>query len=82
MNRPEEKVVKSLAALAGNTFFVSVLDWVRQSLEAQRDHNDVELDQTVLRQGQGRAQELKEFLELASSAPALVAGKRGGNTER
>ena len=53
-------------------YFAEFLKWVKESLEDQREANDVELKEPELRQGQGKAQILKEILTTVDEAERIT----------
>jgi len=60
---PDEQVLKDLKSLENNGAHQRVLEWFTGSLEYLRELNDQERDDVSLRQNQGAAQVLKEFLD-------------------
>lgn len=60
---PDKQTLTDLKSLENNGAHQRVLEWFKESLGYIRDINDTELDGVVLRQNQGAAQVLKEFLD-------------------
>ena len=68
MKKPDEKVIQSIVALKRDPYWIEIARWFSESLRDQREHNEVELQGKILRQGQGRAQELNDFLTTVAEA--------------
>ena len=68
MKKPDEQVVQALSALKMNDYFKRLVQWIQESRDEQRDANDSELDDVRLRQGQGRSQQLTDFLDTLAGA--------------
>ena len=72
MKKPSEETLRALAQLQSDARFERVLDWMRVSLDNVRELNDA-LQGIELHWGQGRAQELKEFLQYVTESEADLA---------
>ena len=64
MISPDMDVMRALSNLKASESFQQVLDWVQKSLDTVRVGNDT-AEGSQLYWGQGRAQELDEFLGFA-----------------
>jgi len=71
MKELDEKTSEALVKLGGLPYFQAFLDWLGDSLDEQRNSNDV-LDGPQLYRGQGCALTLKEILEKADSADKVL----------
>lgn len=70
MKRADDQVLQALVALNGNPYFERIKVWFKESLDEQREANDIEPRDVELRQGQGKAQIEAEFLKEADDAVA------------
>lgn len=69
---PSEKTLRALINLRGNQDFESVLEWMTDSYKARLDDNTEVGPEMHLRWGQGRAQQLRDFLSTVSNARHLL----------
>jgi hypothetical protein len=64
LDRPDDLTVAALKRLAkGNPDFERVFHWLGQSLSTLDEHNRLTVDGVLLRQNQGAAAVLAEFLD-------------------
>ena len=72
MKQPDEKICGALLVLTGNPHFKMVLGWFRESLAEQDSRNRREQDDALLRQGQGHAACMDDFLKTVDAAPETL----------
>lgn len=84
MKKAEDNVIQSIVGLKSNpassVFFKEIIAWFKESLEDQRMENDVQDDDVLLRQGQGKAQELNDFLKTVAEAESIHHKMNGLDT--
>ena len=69
----KQKIIQAFVALDNNPDFEVVVDWMRERLRSQEEENTQQFDETRLRWGQGRAQQLSALLgEFDSSRENMV----------
>ena len=73
----DRPLVAALLKINGLDEFAPFRQWLQQQRDNWRDALESQKDEVSLRQAQGRAQQLKEILELLEKAPEL-ARKFGG----
>lgn len=66
--RTDQRVLEALMALEHDHHFKDVVQWMADSLEATRNRCMEETDEIALRQAQGAAKDLREFIEAARDA--------------
>jgi hypothetical protein len=80
MKKADDSVIQAIVGLKHDELFRELVKWFRESLEDQRLENDVQCDDVRLRQGQGRAQELNDFLKTVAEADAIHQQMNGLDT--
>lgn len=85
LEKPDDMVTGSLKRLSGNADFTRIFHWLGQSLAGLDELNRHVSDAVVMRQNQGAAAVLGEFLDeavgkSASGAQALNTSARGSAT--
>ena len=68
MKQVDEKIAGALKAEKMSPHFQIILQWFKDSLAEQRETNDAEKDDVTLRQGQGRALNMSDFLKEVDAA--------------
>lgn len=76
IRKPNAIEIEALATLKNNNSFQHVLGWLTESLVLTYDECATLHDEIALRQAQGSAQDLKEFLDLAENAVKLIKKSR------
>ena len=72
----DKALVANLLIINGASEFKPFRDWLKEKREFWRDATEAQQD-TALYRAQGRAQMLKEILELLAQAPSLADKYRG-----
>jgi len=72
----DKALVANLLIINGASEFEAFRDWLKEKREFWRDATEAQQD-TALYRAQGRAQMLKEILELLAQAPSLADKYRG-----
>ena len=79
---PDRKVLEGLSALQADPHFAPVLDWLRESLDATRENNDI-LEGNPLTRSQGAAITLSELVDVLERVDAryeaLITRARQGD---
>jgi hypothetical protein len=73
---PDDDVLAALARLDNNTDFAAVKGWFLQNLAEAHKSLETERDEVPLRQAQGQAQLMTDFLSRAKSARDVMEKKR------
>lgn len=68
MINPSKRVLTAIASLESDEDFKTIVEWINESLNAQRIQNDTLKDAELLRWGQGKAQQLNQLLVQIHSA--------------
>jgi hypothetical protein len=76
LTEPTIDINQSLARLEHDNDFITVMGWLRSNLEKVSELNDSMEDNTRLRQGQGAAQVLRQFIEASVDARKKIAKRR------
>lgn len=76
IEKPSHLQLEALSALEHNSNFKHVKNWLEDSLMKTYQHCSTEHDDATLRQEQGAAQALSEFLTLANNARGIIEKNR------
>lgn len=76
INRPSARVLEALMALEHDHHFKDIMQWIEDSRQATTERCIEETDETALRQAQGAAQDLRDFIKAAREARASLERQR------
>ena len=76
IHTPDKQVLQSLSRLAYNEDFKTVRAWLEPELTNISIKNDNELDEVLLRRGQGAALLLRQFLTIQDNAEETLTKMR------
>jgi len=72
ITNPNHEQIEALASLQHNRDFNTVIDWLKDNLEATRDQLMEEYDEVATRRAQGEAKNLSEILRMANDARTFI----------
>lgn len=78
LTKPDEKLLTAVMGLGASGTLVEIIKFLESEREKARDQLEVVLDDVRIRQLQGEAQFLTEFLETLRDAPALMTKLKAG----
>lgn len=73
---PDQATEEALARLDNDIDFEAVMKWIRSELYVISVRNDEQVDDVMLRQGQGAAQVLRSIVEVADNARRNIQQRR------